>query len=286
LLGNDFLNELPTTLKILILKGNKFTFPIQSLNGFSVLKNLTDLDLSMQNTNYFYSSRSDNSLEKSSGLVKHARHLSSIIENARHLSSITEHTSSPPKPGQHNGLTFEGSHNFEIERGPTIKGPNQNREMSQSNRALKISPNLRVLKASRYPIFGMQILKRLSPNNNSLSVINFSNSFLSTWGTGRLPRGITYANFGYNYCTKINHNFFKGNNSHLHLLLNNNFLGSDFASDTKGAIFSKLLKAVHLDISTNLIYSIPKPFFSGLSSLKYLKMSDNKLSMLNTSLGT
>ncbi|CAG5126750.1 unnamed protein product [Candidula unifasciata] len=206
------------------------------------------------------------------------------IYNGKQIMHLTETVDTETKLNKCGGDVWNGQP-MSISRGDDIKNnPEIKRKPKIIGSELRIPPKLRILKASRYNVFGMQILANRLSKNNSLSVVDFSDSFMTTWGLGMLPSGITQANLANNYCKTITKRFFQANNSHSRLILNNNFLGPDFAKDDLGDIFANLNNTVYLDISTNLIYKLPRNFFKGLSNLKYLKVSDNKIAYLNTSL--
>ncbi|BFZ09465.1 hypothetical protein BsWGS_12504 [Bradybaena similaris] len=281
LLGRDFLENLPKTLKTLILRRNIFTVGTQSLNHMAVLKELRELDLSLQNADKIFN-RDDDS-EADLGTSENSR----LHGNE----SNTDYIFSAENGGQEmkSSRCTELNENLQSRNAPTgnditlLEEIQETPEGETRSKEFPIPPKMKTLKATMYNMFGMQILTNILEKNNSLSEIDFSKSFMSNWGSGVLPLKITHANLADNYCTKISKKFFRANNSHTKLLLNNNFLGPNFATDDDGAIFANLNKTVHLDISTNLIYKLSRNFFMGLSSLKYLKMSDNRLSYLNTS---
>ncbi|CAL1539898.1 unnamed protein product, partial [Lymnaea stagnalis] len=147
--------------------------------------------------------------------------------------------------------------------------------------AMTFPPKLSVLNASQFFSLGATVL---TPHwrKSKLKILDLSKSFLSTWGMGSMLLHIERAFLSENYCKHIQRNFFKQNNSLIYLDLHDNVLGSDFAEDLDGVIFAQLSQLKYLDISFNVIFSLPSQFFKGLKDLRYLKLSDNKLQVLNT----
>ncbi|BFZ09463.1 hypothetical protein BsWGS_12502 [Bradybaena similaris] len=277
-IGRDFLENLPKTLKTLILRRNLFTVGTHSLKHMAMLRELIKLDLSLQNTDTFFNRDDDDEVDLQTSEYSRTHVTKSNTDYTCSDMGIQEMKQNRCSGLDENLQPRCARTGNDIQLIEKIKGtPEVNRK------ELPIPPKMKILNAASYNMFGMQILTNKLEKNNSLSEIDFSKSFMSNWGSGVLPPNITHANLADNQCTKISKKFFRANNSHTKLLLNNNFLGPDFATDDNGAIFANLNNTVHLDISTNLIYKLSRNFFKGLSSLRYLNMSDNKLSYLNTS---
>ncbi|CAG5121970.1 unnamed protein product [Candidula unifasciata] len=96
-----------------------------------------------------------------------------------------------------------------------------------------------------------------------------------------MPKSIQVASFEGNYFRTMHEHVFGQNNSLRRLSLSNNVLGNLFANPRKKP-FTRMSNLEHLDISTNMIYDLSVNFFLGLSNLKCLIMSDNKLGFLST----
>ncbi|BFZ09466.1 hypothetical protein BsWGS_12505 [Bradybaena similaris] len=284
LITGDFFFSLPKTLKDLTLIGNKFAFSSgdSTWKKYANLKGLVYFDLSKQNTNEFYNNHHRNFVDDSPEVAcvdtdNFKRNHETIIsckkrDNVMQIQNHLENGRTKPHYidraiyGRSRG-TFDGCETVQHTR-PYLNFP----------------PNLKTLKVSHYQAFGMTVLANQLPINNSLSEIDFSNSFMSTWGYGVLPPGIVTAHLGENYCKRICPGFFQPHNSHKSLYLQGNFLGTQFARDKNGSIFAELTYTTHLDISRNQIYRLRRQFFKGLLHLKNLSISMNRLSRFGVTL--
>ncbi|XP_059154341.1 toll-like receptor 4 [Physella acuta] len=257
LLGEDFLQLLPTSLKKLVLRQNQLTLKGFNLNNIVNLHNLINLDLSEQNTlAVLHSTSYSEERTQSFEIEKPKFNASSSTSPAV---SDVEICAKPLMP-----TSFSLTSTYDV-----------------NVPLLKIPSSLQVLNASQYSSFGTVILIRHL--KNSLREIDLSDSLLTTWGHGFLPATIQIVKLSKNFCKHIKPQFFPKNNSVRFLDLSDNSLGSDFAADVNGTLFSTLTNAVELDISRNLIYKLSRQFFRGLKHLVSLRLSENKLQTLNSS---
>ncbi|XP_059154342.1 toll-like receptor 4 [Physella acuta] len=273
LLGDDFLQLLPRTLKKLVLRENQLSLISLILNRTDYLENLITLDLSTQNTNAPW--KGPEQLEKC--LV--SRLDSSTSSEGRFQNfEIVKQNFNASSPSETAGVDVKKCFKLFTQASLSLTTAYDVNEPP-----FKIPPSLQVLNASQYSSFGtILFINRLDPNN-SLTDIDFSESFLTTWGQGLLPTTFQRINLSNNFCKHINPHFFPENNSVKFLDLSDNSLGSDFAVDINGTIFSTLTNAIELDISRNLIYKLSRQFFRGLKHLVSLRLSENKLQTLNSS---
>ncbi|XP_059154344.1 toll-like receptor 4 [Physella acuta] len=272
LLGDDFLQKLPRTLKRLVLRENQLSLKSFILNRIDYLKDLITLDLSEQNADVPWNVPQQ--LEK---CPVSRLHSTSSSEGRFQNFEIVKQNFNASSPSEPVGVRKKCSKLFTPARLSLTTAYDVNAP------PLKIPPSLQVLKASQYSSFGtILFINHLDPNN-SLTDIDFSESFLTTWGHGFLPATFQIIKLSKNFCKHINPQFFPKNNSVKFLDLSDNSLGSDFAVDINGTIFSTLTNAIELDISRNLIYKLSRQFFRGLKHLVSLRLSENKLQTLNSS---
>ncbi|XP_059167561.1 toll-like receptor 4 [Physella acuta] len=256
MMRDGFANLLPGTLQKLILTNNKLNPRVMILKQIKSLSNLTALDLSFQGYSDFSDIDNTYSYKTSKNIDSHE------ASEESELSSVYCPVGEETFYKQQNH-----SHNFHIEK--------------------NILPrNLKSIRALRYIRFGLYILYCNIKERYALQTLDFSGSYMTRWGSGKLPPGILRASFARNYCSNLTQSFFEKNKSLKILFLGDNYLADVFAADSSGAIFSTLNKLEYLDLSKNAIYKLPFKFLNGLPSLKIIDISQNKLQVINISLAS
>ncbi|KAK0055049.1 toll-like receptor 3 [Biomphalaria pfeifferi] len=269
LIGKDFVELLPRTLKRFVLMDNKLSNRVFSLISLSQLSEMTEI----------YLDRQDDSLQ--SYQLTETNRDDFYDQNLSYMSLLEEYhldsNKSIPKFAANesflrfsdSGLCVDSDQSFTAQDDPQRDG---------------LPPKLRLVQATRFYFFDMSLLRRNWRFNNSLTSIRFTNNFLVRWGEWTLPSKIQNADLSHNYAMKLTESFFRPNNSLISLNISNNILGESFAALDSGKVFSRLGYLRFLDISMNLLYKLPRGFLSGLKSLEVLLATNNKLQALNLSL--
>ncbi|CAL1539901.1 unnamed protein product [Lymnaea stagnalis] len=310
LLGNDFAHRLPLTLRRLILRNNRFALSGLIVDQVCHLTRLVEIDISIQNQYHeeeFHESSpaaketiclggnnidvEDPTITKTEGYAEHKNQDdddSSITKTVGYSEPKCQ-TMDEFKGGQNSSEAFanhrsrNGSVDIEhIQKTEfTFDEESEMIHRSIQSKTINFPHNLRFLKASKYYRYGTVLLHH-PWSQNKLSELDFSKALLSNWGDGFIHKQITKIDLSKNYCKHIGQKFFQTNNSLIYLDMHNNALGADFAEDIDGAILAELSKLKYLDISYNLIYKLPPKVFMGLTALETLKITENKLQILNT----
>ncbi|KAH9503897.1 hypothetical protein Btru_064098 [Bulinus truncatus] len=269
LVGLDFVQLLPATLKRLVLTDNKLSTSTFVLPSLYSLRGLSEIHLDRQDVEVQRSAKevllfkyTDFETDKT-GSINKTNYMCNTSNSFNFKRSITSDSNTKTTNcGRH--LPITPSRQIE----PRIPFP----------------PNLHILKGNRFLSFDIYIIHTGWKVNNSFKDIAFSNNFLVTWGDGTLPREIQRADLSHNFALRLAETFFQVNTILVSLNISNNILGESFAADHNGTIFKNLGKLQFLDVSMNLIYSLHRRVFRGLTSLQILLASNNKLQILNVSL--
>ncbi|GFO33465.1 immunoglobulin superfamily containing leucine-rich repeat protein 2 [Plakobranchus ocellatus] len=266
----DFNEKLPRSLKRLLLRNNAFGTKYALLFGLLFLTELIELDVSNQNVDqrynkfiYYKSDMGHSCINQQDS--KELKKYHSLHINDPNISSLAV------RPHGNANVTYSTPKNTVKKQFGTMKGH------------LRLPPKLKIIRATRYTDFGLDLFARRITTKHSLQEIDLSNSFMAKWGYGHILNTIVKADLSQNYCKYIHSHFFRFNKSLRSLNLSNNFLGPSFAEDENGIIFHQLKFVNSLDISTNLIYHLPDKFLTGLVQLVYIHLSDNKLRALTIS---
>ncbi|GFO33464.1 toll-like receptor m [Plakobranchus ocellatus] len=269
----DFNEKLPRSLKRLLLRNNAFGAKYALLNGLFFLTELVELDVSNQNIDlrynkfiYYKSDMCHSCVNQQDS--KELKKYHSLHIDDPNISSLAV------RPHGKGNVTYFTPKN-------TVK-----KQFVTAKTHFTLPPKLRIIRATRYTDFGLDLFAIKITTKHSLHEIDLSNSFMAKWGYGHILNTIVTADLSQNYCKYIHSHFFSFNNSLRSLNLSNNFLGPSFADDENGKIFHELKFVNSLDISTNLIYHLPDKFLIGLEQLIYIHLSDNKLQALNISFAT
>ncbi|GFO33467.1 PiggyBac transposable element-derived protein 4-like [Plakobranchus ocellatus] len=275
-LQHDFNEKLPRSLKRLLLRNNAFGAKYALLNGLSFLTELIELDVSNQNIDTRPHKLSAK-IQESSDTCQCRAKKQDRKELEKYFSVHIDDFNISSLAARHHGhanVTYFTPKNTVKEQFVTVKSH------------FTLPPKLRIIRASRYTDFGLELFAIKIKTKHSLQEIDLSNSFMAKWGYGHILNTIVTADLSQNYCKYIQSHFFPFNNSLRSLNLSNNFLGPSFADDENGNIFHELKFVNSLDISTNLIYRLSDKFLTGLEQLMYINLSDNKLRALNISFAT
>ncbi|GFO33463.1 toll-like receptor m [Plakobranchus ocellatus] len=272
-LQHDFNEKLPRSLKRLLLRNNAFGMKYALLNWLSFLTKLIELDVSNQNIDSRYTKFICYKSDMCHSCVNKQDSKELQKYHSLHIDDPNI-TSLAVRPHDKGNVTYSTLKSTVKEKLVNVK------------RLLWLPPKLRIIRATRYTDFGMDLFARQITTKHSLQEIDLSNSFMAKWGYGQILDTIVKADLSQNYCKYIHSRFFPFNNSLRSLNLSNNFLGPSFADDENGNIFHELKFVNSLDISTNLIYRLSDKFLTGLEQLMYIHLSDNKLQALNISFAT
>ncbi|XP_067659406.1 toll-like receptor 4 [Haliotis asinina] len=248
---------LPQTLKVLLVRRNRFSFGLYLLTMIS-LTNLQFLDASSGHLSHarpFYvhaqaqldSYLSD--LEANRHVAhdgtSHAREssssLSDVTKSVKHIISRFEDLSDgdSPWPG-----------NF------TVHSPPHLTHVNISNSKLTFN------------------IHRVKVGKNKVKVLDLSyNFFTQVIGPIIGLHHLEFLDGSHNYCDFINTHVFDDMISLRILNISFNFLGYTLHDET----FSKLFKLEHLDLSNNKLSSLPRDIFKGLENLQYLSIGSNHL---------
>ncbi|KAH9503892.1 hypothetical protein Btru_064091 [Bulinus truncatus] len=249
----DFIRLLPKTLNRLVLSYNKLSSAIFSAHDLISLTELVEVDVNNQKD-------SDEDYPKYD------------------IDSLAEENHSYVLRDDKVAIDSCSCQNY------TQKRPDYRLLHSLPLKNSQLPPNLRIIKGSDFTSFGNRILRHML-YNTSLSEVDFSDNFLSDWGHMFLPYQLRKADLSNNYCKAINVDFFINQSQLVYFNARNNILGESFANDKFGQIFRSLDRLAYLDISMNLIYKLPSRFLKGLKNLETLIASDNKLQLLNLTIG-
>ncbi|KAH9503895.1 hypothetical protein Btru_064096 [Bulinus truncatus] len=264
---NDFADRLPISLKRLILTGNNLTKKVFKLGNIYFLTHLSEIYLDGQTD------------ELNKNLVTA---VNEDVQHNRPHGNFVKMKIKDTEDIMRNNLTLNYTQYDNI---PTKKLSDKPCLTSELNKkSHKVPPNLKIVRASRFNLFGTFIFHRDLEKTNSIIDITLKDNFFKTWGQRVLPRKIQRVDLSNNFAKKLNSGFFVHNNSLISLTINNNIFGECFASDVDGEIFKFATELNFLDISLNLITALHRPFFSRLKNLEILLASDNKLQTLNVSL--
>ncbi|XP_005090887.2 toll-like receptor 4 [Aplysia californica] len=281
----NFYKALPQTLKTLVLRNNRFSVNTFQLSSLASMNNLTKLDLTSQDIGKVKALQPKPHENKDSEACEVM--LPDMIDPEAYSGGFLSKYEFPAmsKPFLHTELPNSEDR--------TDTGDKTREKMNTDgltilpiNTVQKFSmpPNLQTLWAPQFLLYGELVL--FHRENKKLEEIDFSFSVLPSWGNGKLYGNVRNISLEGNYCQYIRPGFFPGNNSLELLNIRNNILGPQFANDEQGIIFKRLARLLWLDLSMNLIYKLPPDFFKGLSRLRELILSDNKLQSLNFSVSS
>ena len=115
-------------------------------------------------------------------------------------------------------------------------------------------------------------------SNNKAKHLYFQDNVLYQWiGPVRNVESVETFNLSNNFCSELSTQFFDGFIGLKTLLLNNNMIGYSLKSDVKGLSFKYLKNLETLEINSNKINLLPRNIFFNLTSLKYLRLSNNTM---------
>ena len=155
--------------------------------------------------------------------------------------------------------------------------PHVPRKWSQVD-PLLIPPNVETIDFSSSKM-DMEIQGGLSvyPTNELRHLYMSNNRFRTLQGSFLGLTKLISIDLSMNSCKQIGSTIFHNVSTLEHLDLSQNFLAFDIEGDHGGIIFSKLGNLQTLDISENQIRKLPKHVFRGLTQLKGLKLSGNRV---------
>ena len=121
--------------------------------------------------------------------------------------------------------------------------------------------------------------------NNTLTDLNMKGNLVYSFpGPFYGFEHLKTLDLGKNYCNNITEASFENMPNLRKLNLSSNYLGQSINSTITMLPFKNQQKLTHLDLSNNKLRSLPKNIFSNLLNLKYLYLSENRLSKINVSI--
>ena len=122
-----------------------------------------------------------------------------------------------------------------------------------------------------------------TPNN--LQKLNLSMNMYYEWNGPYIGfENLTALDLSWNACYRMESNIFTSMTNVKYLNLSNNFLDASLNADKNGTTFETQNQLEYLDLSQNNLISLPKKIFKGLSGLKSLNLSGNRLKSISVDL--